>query len=159
MVDKLLLEPLLKNQNWAYLWINSLELYTIWFFECQVENYWNILKLSYRILTFTSCKVFFFLFCFLKTGLELVFLPHFLRESWRKIFLLLYSITWPRFIVGLPLLLQILGRMCILIVCYPRCNVLNFKINPIFLIKSFFMHNEKVRTNINYLENKKSFQD
>ena len=154
MVDKLLLEPLLKNQNWAYL-----ELYTIWFFECQVENYWNILKLSYRILTFTSYKVFFFIFYFLKTGLELVFLPHFLRESWRKIFLLLYSTTWPRFIVGLPLLLQILGRMCILIVCYPRSNVLNFKINPIFLIKSFFMHNEKVRTNINYLENEKSFQD
>ena len=29
----------LKNENWAYLWINSLEFYT-------VECYWKILKLS-----------------------------------------------------------------------------------------------------------------
>ena len=34
-----------------------------------------------------------------------------------KMFLMLYSINWPKFIVWLPLLLEILGSMCIVIVC------------------------------------------
>ena len=34
----------------------------------------------------------------------------------RKIFLVLYSISWPNFIVWLPLLLEILGNMGILII-------------------------------------------
>ena len=34
-----------------------------------------------------------------------------------KMFFKLYSINWPSFIVWLPLLLEILGNMCIAIVC------------------------------------------
>ena len=30
---------------------------------------------------------------------KLIFLPHFLHNFWRKIFLLLYSVNWPNFIV------------------------------------------------------------
>ena len=40
--------------------------------------------------------------------MELVSLPHFLHNFWRKIFLLLYSINWPNFIIQLPLLCEIL---------------------------------------------------
>ena len=36
--------------------------------------------------------------------LEIVSLPHFLHNLWRKTFVLLHSITWPNFIVRLPLL-------------------------------------------------------
>ena len=43
-------------------------------------------------------------------------LPHLLHKFWRKIFLLLYSIKWPNFIVCLPLLCEILSNMCIEIV-------------------------------------------
>ena len=52
-----------------------------------------------------------------KRGLDLVLFPHFLHDFWRKIFLLLYSITWPNFNVCLALLREIFGNMCILIVC------------------------------------------
>ena len=49
-----------------------------------------------------------------KRGLELVSLSHFLHCFSRKIFLLVYSITWPNSIVWLPLLLEILYYMCTL---------------------------------------------
>ena len=36
--------------------------------------------------------------------------------------------------------------MCIAIVCKPGCDVKNFEIKPIFLIKPFFLHDQKVVT-------------
>ena len=45
-------DPFLKNQNRAYLWINSLKFST-------VEEYRNILKLRCRSLAFTSNEAFF----------------------------------------------------------------------------------------------------
>ena len=62
----------------------------------QVEDYQNILKLSCRPLTFASFKTFWKT----KRGLELVSLPHFLHDFWWKIFLLLYSNTWPNCLVA-----------------------------------------------------------
>ena len=50
-------------------------------------------------------------FNFLEKGLELVSPPHFEYDFSRKMFLVLHSINWPNFIVGLPL------HMCIRIVC------------------------------------------
>ena len=44
-------------------------------------------------------------------------------------------------------------------VCYPGCNVINFEINLIFLIKLFFYMNKKSRQKRKYLENEKSFYD
>ena len=81
------------------------------FIVYQVEYYRNILKLSYRPLSFTSCKAF----KKTKRGLELISLPLFLYVFWRKIFILLYSIAWPNFIIWLVLLREILGNMCIVI--------------------------------------------
>ena len=51
---------------------------------------------------------------------ELVYLPHFHHNFWRKIFLMLYSTNWTSFIVWLLLLQQILCNMCIAVVCSPR---------------------------------------
>ena len=87
VVEKLFLGPFLKNQNWAYLWINSLKFYTLYFTVHQVEGYRNILKLSCKLLAFnfTSYKVY---------------LPHFLYDFWRKVFLLLYFINWLSFEVS-----------------------------------------------------------
>ena len=46
-----------KNQNWAYLWINSLVSHSFFLLYARVEDYWNILKLDCRLLlAFTSCK-------------------------------------------------------------------------------------------------------
>ena len=44
---------------------------------------------------------------------------------------MLYSINWPNFIVCLSLLLEILSYMCITIVYFPVCDVVNLEINLI----------------------------
>ena len=51
--------------------------------------------------------------------------------------LMLHSIYWPNFIVCLPFFLEILGNMCITIVCWPGWGIKKFKIALIFLIKPF----------------------
>ena len=54
-----------------------------------------------------------------------------------KMFLISYSINEPNFISWLPLLLEILCNMCIAIVCYPGCDVMDFEINVTFVIELF----------------------
>ena len=51
----------------------------------------------------------------------------------------------------MPLVLDILGKMCIAIVCSPGC--VDFEINLIFIIEPFFPHDKKLKS----LENEKSF--
>ena len=74
-------------------------------------------------------------------------------------FLMLYYINWPIFIVWLSLLLEILGSMCIAIVYFPGCDVINFEINLIFLIKPFLYIIIKSRQKFKYLGNKLSLYD
>ena len=50
-------------------------------------------------------------FDFLEKGLGIVSPPYFVYDFSRKMFLMLYSINWPNFIVWLPLLLEILGNI------------------------------------------------
>ena len=76
-------------------------------------------------------------FYFLEKGVGIVSVLHFVYDFSRKIFLMLYS-KWRNFIDWLSLLLEILGNMCIAVVCFPGCDVINFEINFIFLIKRFF---------------------
>ena len=63
----------------------------------------------------------------------------------RRKFPMLYSINWPNFIVWLPLLFEILGNMCIAIVCFLGCDVITFEINIIFLINPVFYLTKKSR--------------
>ena len=65
------------------------------------------------------------------------------------------SINWPNFNVWLPLLLEILGNMCIAMA--PGCDIINFEINLIFLIKLFFYMNKNSRKKSKHLKNKNSF--
>ena len=55
--------------------------------------------------------------------------------------------------------LRNMGNMCITIVCFPVCDVINFEINLIFLIKLFFYMTKKLRQKFKCLENEGSFQD
>ena len=89
-------------------------------------------------------------FDFLEKDLEVVSRPHFMYDFSRKMFLMLHSINWPNFIFWLPLLFKVLGNMCVAIVCFPGCDVINFEINLIFLIKL-------LRQKFKYLENEKNF--
>ena len=58
-----------------------------------------------------------FSFKFSEKGLWIVSPSHFVHDFSRKIFLVLQFINWPNFTVCLPLLLEILGIMCITIAC------------------------------------------
>ena len=62
-----------------------------------------------------------------------------------------------KFHVWLPLLLKILGNMCIVIVCFPRCDVTNFQINLILTLsnQALFLYDQKVKKK--HFENKKNF--
>ena len=64
-MEKLFLDPFLKNKNWAYLWISVIQFI---FIVSQAEAYQNnILKLSADHFLF-------------KKGLKLVSLAHFLHD-------------------------------------------------------------------------------
>ena len=67
--------------------------------------------------------------------------------SWfvKKMFFTIYSINWPNSFVSLP---EILGNMSIVIVCFPVYDVINFEINPSFIMKPFSYIIKKVRTKI-----------
>ena len=120
-----------KNSKLAYLWINSLKCYKIYFFF-KVKDYKNILKPRWKALAFTSYKAFLRNTERSRTSLPTLF------SSWllRKIFLFLYFINWPNFIDWLPLLLQKLGNICIVIICCPVFDVINFEVNKRLLLPS-----------------------
>ena len=103
------------------------------FIVCQVEGYQNALKLSCKPFAFNSCKAFLKSKKRSGTNLLVSFSAWILKKN-----ISLYSITWLNWIFWLPLLSKILGNMCIAIVCYPGCEIINFEINLIFLIKLFF---------------------
>ena len=69
---------------------------------CKTLDYWSRDMLNFR---------------FSQKGLGIVSPSHFVYDFSKKVFLILYSINWPNFIDWLPLLLEILGNMCISIVC------------------------------------------
>ena len=74
-----------------------------------------------------------------------------------EMFLMLYSINWPNFIPWLPLLHKISINMCIIIVCYPVCDVTNVHIYFSDLIKPFSYMTKKSEQKFKYLKNEKSF--
>ena len=52
---------------------------------------------------------------------------------------------------------EILDIIRTAVICLPDCDVINFEINLIFRIKSFFCKTKKSRQKSKYLENEKSF--
>ena len=71
-------------------------------------------------------------FDFLGKGLGIVSPAHFVYDFSTKMFLMLYSINSPNLIAWLPLLLEVLSNMCIAIVSYPGCDVMDFELNLSF---------------------------
>ena len=64
----------------------------------------------------------------LEKGLGLISPQHFGYDFSRKMFFMSYSINLPNFIIWLSLLLDISGNMCIVIICFPVCDVIILKI-------------------------------
>ena len=122
----------LKNQNWAYLWINSLKFDTV----CLSRGLLKTLKLRSNSLVFISHKAFM---KNKRSGTSL--LASFSTYFSRKLFLTFYSINLPNFIVW-----AMLGNMCTVIVCFPGYDVINFEITLSLLIKPFSHVTKRVRT-------------
>ena len=58
-MEKLVPDPLIKNQNCVYLWINSLKCYkSLFLLYVQVEVYQDTLKLRYWSVAFILYKFF-----------------------------------------------------------------------------------------------------
>ena len=91
----------------------------------------------------------------LERGVRIVSLLHYVYDFSRKMFLMLCSIIWPNLIAWLPLLLEMLVNMCIAIICLSGCDVIDFEINLIFLIKLFSYMTKKSRQKFKCLENEK----
>ena len=85
--------------------------YSFVFIVSQVEDYRNILELSWAHL------LSYYALC---------------------------SINWSNFIAWLSLLCETLGDMFIGIVRKPGCDVMNFEVKLIFLIKLNFLHDQNV---------------
>ena len=147
MVEKLLPCVFLKNVNWAYnmdqqsqIWYSLFELYV------QVELKQNMSKLRCKLPP--HLKI-------LKTKKRFVncLPPHFMHDIWGKIFLTFYSTNWPNLIVWLPLLLlQILGNICIVIICFLICDAIRFENNLSFLSSQFPTWLKKSAQKIKYLK-------
>ena len=96
-------------------------------------------------------------FNFSEKGLGLASASHFPNDFSRKMIFVLHSITLPDFIDWLPLFLEILPNISITTVCLPGCDVIEFEINRIFLMKPFSSMTKMSRQRLKYIENKKSF--
>ena len=94
-------------------------------------------------------------FDFSRKDLRLASLPHFVYNFWRKMFFMVYSINWANFIVWLSLLREILGNICLVIICCPVYDVINVEINCPFFTKPFFYISKSQEKNVTW--NKKCF--
>ena len=146
--------PFMKNQNWAYLWINSRNVIKFDFIVYSSQGLPKYIKTN--VLTTCICLIYK---AFSKekkrsgTCLPTLFFAWFSR----KIFLTLYFINWPNFIGWFPLLLEIFN-MCILIIYCSLFDVMNFEMHLTFAIKPFFYITKKSGQKCKYLKNQKNFQ-
>ena len=128
VVEKLFPDPFLKNQNWTYLWINSLKFHTVCFY-CMTSG-----GLSDYIKTKLQTSCFYLVQSYFKKqmGTENSLPASFSAWLLIKTFLLLYSINWLNFIVWLPLIRGILDNTCVVIVFNQVVTSWNLKLTLSF---------------------------
>ena len=73
-------------------------------------------------------------------------------------FLKLCLINWPNLVVWLALLREVLGNICTVIIFFPGCDVINVKINLIFLIKPILYMAKSQDKNLDILITKRAFK-
>ena len=86
VVEKLFLGHFLKKQNWLYIWTNSLKVLQFVFIVCPSLQLSKYLETKVKTTCSSHLQQCFFK---LKRGLELVSLPHFFHDFWRKLLLAL----------------------------------------------------------------------
>ena len=129
-----------KNKNWTYLWINSLKSYTVCFYYMPG---WG-LSIYIKTKLQTTCLYLIYSFCKKKRRSGTSFPASFSVWFFKKNISLILFINWPNAIVWLSLLYEILGIIWIVNVCKSGCDVISFETGLKFLIKSFFLYDQKV---------------
>ena len=112
-LDSLQIYGLGKKERWWCFWLGT---------PCKWE--WSLAQFQYILIVLNLAynknklgKILYYWseemlnFDFLDKGLGIASPSHFVSDCSRKMFLILYSINWPNFIVWLPLLLEILGNV------------------------------------------------
>ena len=141
--EKLIPDPFLKNENWAYLSLDQQFeiLYNIFLRYIQVEDYRNILKLTCWLLAFISYQTF------LKNK----------KRSETNLLVFLSTLLLKNNIFHVIFLLKILGNSCIVITYFPVDEFINFEINLSHQIA--FLHDQKSRDkNLNIWRTKRPFK-
>ena len=87
---------------------------------------------------------------FLKKGLRIISPPHSVYDLSRKMFLILYSINWRKFIVWFSLFREVLGNMCVVNLWFLCYYVINFKIRLFLYINK----NSKQNFQVSWEQNK-----
>ena len=142
MVEKLVSDPFIKNKNWAYLGINFLKCYKVCFYCMSSRGLRNCINL-YKV--FWKNKK--------RSGTSV---PTWFSAWFLKIFCHAIFICWPKFIGWLPLLHEILGNMCIVIVCCPVCYKFS-KLTLAFSSSRFSTYSKSQNKNVNISWNKGLF--
>ena len=93
------------------------------------------------------------IFDFLEKGLGLISPPQFVHDFSRKIFLIFYFINRPSLIASLLFFLEILGHMCIIIICFPVYDVIIFEFSLSVLGKPFSAWPKTSGQKFEYLKN------
>ena len=83
-------------------------------------------------------------FDFLEKGSGTNFSTTFCVCSFKKNVPHVSSINWSNFFVRL----SSLGKICIVIVCFPVCDVISFQINLSFIVEPFSCMSKKFKTKI-----------
>ena len=139
MVQKLFPDPLLKIQNWVYLWINCLKFYTVCFYYVPS---WGLSKYIETLLQ-TTCLPYIKFFKKTKRGLKRG-LPVSLSAWFSKnIISLVIFYCLVKFYCLVAFTLWDFGQYV-----YCNCDVKNFETKLVFLIKPFFLNDQKVKTKI-----------
>ena len=123
-----------KNQNWAYLWMNSLKYIKFVFIVYPSQG------LPKYINTKVLTPCFYFIYSFFKKqkwSLRLVSLPKLLHE----------------FLRNFAAYLSLLGNICIVFVCCLGCEIINSEIKLSFLIMPLFYITKKSGQTCKYLKN------
>ena len=94
-------------------------------------------------------------FGFLDKDLRIGSPAHFVYDFLTEMFFMLYSINLANFIAWLFLLLEMLGNICIAIVFYPGCDVLDFDLSNQTIFSTRPKSEDK---NLNILTNKRAFK-
>ena len=127
-VGKLVPDPFLKYRNWTYIWINSLKFYTACFYYIfkwmSFETYWHY---GADHLALPHIKLFQKSY---GTSLPASFSAWFLKKNVCDV--IFYQLIKFH---SLTVFISWDIRMCIVIIFYPDCDVINFETDLRFLIK------------------------